>query len=164
MKKLLLTLTSAVALAFAANAAEPVVVDFTTQEGFKGVAEGKTVTVDGIDFKFENANAYISKYGEEPAYVMIKSNNGAVSFSLSFDCAKMVIHTTGGNYGNSTSADNKLALKVAARKPARRRLHILDRHTHRRRHRLHPRFGRIQELPVHHPHTLPRHQRGLDFH
>ncbi len=112
MKKLLLTLTSAVALAFAANAAEPVVVDFTTQEGFKGVAEGKTVTVDGIDFKFENANAYISKYGEEPAYVMIKSNNGAVSFSLSFDCAKMVIHTTGGNYGNSTSADNKLALKV----------------------------------------------------
>lgn len=110
MKKLLLTLAGAAALAFSANAAEPTVVDFTTQEAFKGVAEGTTLTVDGIDFKFENANAYIN--GKDPAYVMIKSSNGAVSFSLNFDCSKMVIHTTGGQYGNSTNSGNKLALKV----------------------------------------------------
>ncbi len=109
MKKLLLTLASAVALAFSASAAETTVVDFANGTSFKG-AENTTQTIDGVEFTFLTANAYISTgYNNAPNYLMMKyaEPRGAFQFSLPFDCSKIVVTTTASP---STSADNKVTL------------------------------------------------------
>ncbi|MCM1066125.1 MAG: DUF6359 domain-containing protein [Muribaculaceae bacterium] len=124
MKKLLLTFASAVALAFSAAAAEPTVVDFTSAPAITGADPATSQELNGVTVYFHTANAYIndnSKYNN-PNYVMLKPATGAISFSLPFDCAKIVLTTTGGcstNAGNKISlyaGDDVVASKVAVNK------------------------------------------------
>ena len=116
MKKTLLSLFAVVGFAFAANAAEPTVVDFSTATAFQG-AENVKDTIGGIEFTFITPNAYVydgSKYSQG-VYVMLKNATprGAMSFSLPFDCSKIVLTTTSGC---STNAGNKLTLSAGTAK------------------------------------------------
>lgn len=115
MKKLLLSILAAASMSVAANAAEPVVIDFSTGKTFTGVAD-TTVTISDIAVKFENANAYITGYNGSN-YLMLKSGDvpGSVSFTLPQECGSFVIRTTSGcseNAGNKvtvTAGETELA-------------------------------------------------------
>lgn len=106
MKKLLLSVLAAASMSMAANAAEAVVIDFSTGDVFTGVAD-TTVTVSDVAIKFETANAYIGGYNNSN-YLMLKSGAipGAVSFTLPQECGSFVIRTTSGcseNAGNKVT-------------------------------------------------------------
>lgn len=109
MKKLLLSLLAVAGISLAATAADPVVVDFSKAESFKG-EENKVVTVNDIEFTFLTTNAYISAgYNGGANYVMLKNAapRGAFSFALPFDCATIKVTTTSSP---STNAGNKVTL------------------------------------------------------
>lgn len=105
MKKLLLTLLGTIALTSTANAVEPITADFSTWETTTISTTETTATVDGVKYGFLGAN--INKgYNDAPNYLFIqgkkqKEPKAYVTFTLPFDCSKIVLTTTAGNSTNN---------------------------------------------------------------